>query len=543
MAIDLNTFEAKAKVEEILRDFQEGCITLVYSRDDKNFRTLIYCSIEMLADWVERPTELDTHEKFRTASKKIEFNVRRSVLSTAECLKWIEDCSKGQVNLFLTSKERQADSPPGERIVHALNLTAPFEFPQFLYPYNTFWGEMPIYGHRPCGARWFQLRTDIEVLPNIFGNDEYAKPINEWIDKTLQMKFSERRYLLGSCHLFLTNPVLKEISYGPTDDWKSLRVSLSPTSKADLSSINILVREDSVVGIKNRIVISSDEVQTEMTIPLKSEVDAIGLEVLCTQRGLLYSSKPTPYIKSINFNMNIINKQRNVRIKDRDDSVDEFSVAVHGQSMKSSVGEQRDDRVTNLLLSKEESLIKKKKMAESLGQKWFDKDSENPNGEIRKILNSGLSTIRIVDPYFGSSEIYRFATSLSNSTIPIQILTSKEYLNKGQSAQNMVKALKEIKDLDSQINPIEIRVMMGRKPDIHDRFFAIDSEVWIVGTSLNEFGSRGTVVMKAPYPDPISMKIESVWAESMRFEDYIKTRPVSEKPVKKIRKKVKVSKK
>jgi hypothetical protein len=40
--------------------------------------------------------------------------------------------------------------------------------------------------------------------------------------------------------------------------------------------------------------------------------------------------------------------------------------------------------------------------------------------------------------------------------------------------------------------------MPGQKSPVHDRFLIVDGTVWVLGASLNEFGSRGTLLMKLP---------------------------------------------
>jgi hypothetical protein len=61
------------------------------------------------------------------------------------------------------------------------------------------------------------------------------------------------------------------------------------------------------------------------------------------------------------------------------------------------------------------------------------------------------------------------------------------------------------------VNPVEVRVALGRRAPIHDRFVVIDDRVWLVGSSLSELGARGTVVVQLQDPAPVLALIQQVW--------------------------------
>jgi hypothetical protein len=75
-----------------------------------------------------------------------------------------------------------------------------------------------------------------------------------------------------------------------------------------------------------------------------------------------------------------------------------------------------------------------------------------------------------------------------------------------------LKAAVERRDL----NATEVRVMGGKSSAIHDRFLLVDERVWLLGSSLNEFGSRGTMLVELPLPSRIVSKLDDAWNDKAR---------------------------
>jgi hypothetical protein len=61
---------------------------------------------------------------------------------------------------------------------------------------------------------------------------------------------------------------------------------------------------------------------------------------------------------------------------------------------------------------------------------------------------------------------------------------------------------------------IECRVLRGNKSPLHDRFLVVDDEVYLLGSSLNEFGSRTTTISRAPAPGEMIKQAETWWADN-----------------------------
>lgn len=68
---------------------------------------------------------------------------------------------------------------------------------------------------------------------------------------------------------------------------------------------------------------------------------------------------------------------------------------------------------------------------------------------------------------------------------------------------------------------IECRVLTGKKAELHDRFIVADDNVWMLGCSLNEFGSRATTLIRVPkdYRKKLIDRAELWWNDNNLTEN------------------------
>ena len=64
--------------------------------------------------------------------------------------------------------------------------------------------------------------------------------------------------------------------------------------------------------------------------------------------------------------------------------------------------------------------------------------------------------------------------------------------------------------------------MRGKCPAIHDRFITEPERLWMLGSSINAFGSRGTMMIAVPDPEPVARDLERVWDDSQALDEYLK---------------------
>jgi hypothetical protein len=183
---------------------------------------------------------------------------------------------------------------------------------------------------------------------------------------------------------------------------------------------------------------------------------------------------------------------------------------------------------------------KKRGDAWRLGQQWFSGRQEGAANQeeaanvLRNLIHRAVHEVFLVDPWFGPDELFTFALAVGHAEVPIQILSSEKCLSnyrRDKEGKPIAPELAEmlLANLDRVIsqdhmNTIEIRVMTGDRAAIHDRFFLIDGGIWLLGSSLNEFGSRGTMMVALPDPDPIRKHLIAAWNNATPLRSWVESR-------------------
>jgi hypothetical protein len=74
------------------------------------------------------------------------------------------------------------------------------------------------------------------------------------------------------------------------------------------------------------------------------------------------------------------------------------------------------------------------------------------------------------------------------------------------------------------MNPVSVRVMSGSPPPLHDRLVTVDDEMWMLGSSLNAFGSRGTMLLRVLDPTPVMIDVQRLWDDAQDFGSWLTER-------------------
>jgi hypothetical protein len=166
-----------------------------------------------------------------------------------------------------------------------------------------------------------------------------------------------------------------------------------------------------------------------------------------------------------------------------------------------------------------------------MGQQLFMRDVGEAESALRSLIAKAQQAIQIIDPYLGPTELLVFGLANGNLNVRIEALTSAEFLRNKRHPELAKKLLAQLKDLQDKplVNPIDLRVARGRRSPIHDRFLVIDGHVWLIGSSLSELGSRGTVIVQLPDPAPVVALTKQVWDnETTSLQEFVDHRPMEE---------------
>lgn len=513
------TNNIKNLLSQAREDYRSASIALVYKFKERK-RKLVFCCVELLPEWFEIPKEIDVSKKI----DGFELNFRRIIFdSPVEALQWyLQIQSNTEIDLPATTLDIEKGWDKKERKISLEEMGEEPKLPYFTFPgIGKAWHDVSsIWGDYGGGFRWHQKRRLSELDPSeLFESKKGISESRDWLKSHLPFDIFTRPLMMGSAHLVLVNPLLRHVSFRPSgDDPKKLVLNIKYGRGQSNHPLKAYVREYRPCGSTQFL--DFEISSPTMVVECPYEFHYVGLDIVCPERGLIYSQKPTPYMKQISIGMGIITKQRVVKIPKigRNKNEEEFRAGVVGMVDKIMVGDTSPLEEALPVVIKEKYRVKSINLANDLDQAWFNGNQDEAVSYVKNIVTKAQGDILFVDPYFSFIELSRYALAVSDGNISIRILTSNAFLKTSELIDNKEKKhldllwnhFNNVLKQDSSLK-IEIRVMMGKKPDVHDRFIKTRDNVWMLGSSLNEFGNRGTMAIRLPYSNLIASEVESAW--------------------------------
>jgi hypothetical protein len=504
-------------IDDLQVDDQVAVLSLAWAlRRQVNSRFLLSATVELCSP-EELPNFDDALQRQELSDRYFLF-FRRYSLSGPAALAWFRACAAATVRL---PEQERADTP-----LHVQQLLAEPPWPGLSCPWDLL---------TPGAIASSGPGRRVSLIPETVGWESSHWEAAErdaalsWLDERLAFDFHTDPEHLGAVHLLLQDPNLSNVHVERVPDADpAFRMRVKPYFRGAPASgyTFTLYRQRPHAG---EAAISFPLVG-EQVIDLPATPFTVSTEVTHERRGLIWQEPPAVFLDGMSFEANLVLHSRRVDIEATGSRApDSYSVPLVRDSETVDVSMGARSRTAAQVLSGNRARAEKRHPPY---QRWFDGDAGAAAPAVRELIATTRRAAWIVDPYFDDVELRRFALAVGRTAAPIKVLTSAEGLrNNGKRGGSVPGARLLATALKAEASPfgqssVEIRVMVGVRPEVHDRFLQVDDALWLLGSSLNEFGSRGTMLVAVPDPDVVFPKLEQAWEKAPLLADWVAARPV-----------------
>lgn len=511
-------------------DYGHAVLHLAWDRHtETNERTLLFAFVELLPK--EIPPPIDDYdprdgERLGGQSKHCVY-VRHAVTSARRALEWYLDCRAGTAVL----PENDGAIPAAGDAKKTLKLCDLGEEP----PWPGLISASDDTDLLPFVPGWIKCPRTHHLLPladfdhrGLWSKEEQEMALSVLTDR-LHFDLGDYPEYWGSAHLVAPNPVYREhdanLEAGK-DPRESVLLRFQPRAGKVVDGLRVLSQSKDGWGVTGYRWITVR--RPWLRIHEGGLTADTPEDIFDPRRGFLkVSNYKRAFVRSISIGVHVGGQYQVsagnssfhvARAGRRSDVRVDLGRAV--ENVASAHGRLRDAHFSR----------KKRNAAERHQQRWFRGQRDDARDYLRGMIHEAHSSVLFVDPYFGAEEVGEFMLAVGLEDVPIRILTSAEVLRELVSAPSHFERGEQLLDVVRQLerhkrmNPVEIRVMMGSRPAIHDRFLVIDERVWLLGSSLNEFGVRGTMMVGLPDPAPVREAILSVWNDAEALDTWVERR-------------------
>ena len=337
-----------------------------------------------------------------------------------------------------------------------------------------------------------------------------------WLEKYMTWNISCYPELIGSVNFLLPNPYYSSchIRIIPgADSVDKVKIDFCSRNNVDISRLVVIPFERTYCGIAGGKNIQINN--NSCCIDLIGSAEEFGMYVIDDDGELIDIHRFAGFIQEFKFDILTLAAKKSIHRPDSEkvDEVDLFDKISFTQN-------SGDERSPDKRLQEAEIMHKRKKDIDKQGIKLFYQQHDKAENFLRQLINKAHEFVMIIDPYYATNELFAYAMAVSVNNIKVEIITSSEHL-KNKSLLSIYDEQNRPElgaELYGQLQiygnkaggEINIYVMTGDKPAIHDRFLIVDSEAWFCGGSFNEIGNRLSCIVRLPDVNALLEKINLI---------------------------------
>ncbi len=396
---------------------------------------------------------------------------------------------------------------------------------------------------RHTGFRvWSRINVDKDWLSTY--SQKFLDKMGQLTIRHLGFDISTLVEHFGHVYLFACNPILRKMDATLMKNKKQLLMSFHKRKGKNIKGCRLVIEEKRSKNVG--FIIDQEITSSREVIELPYFPDSIHKRIYDKHGNLLENTLGT--WANVSINMGIQETIVNLNIKNKK-GTETIEVPKINTDHKLKIGDYDSTNARYLRRA-----LKEREYDELAKNKLFiyfpnEEDSkEKAKKVVKELLNKASERCMILDPYFSASDLI-YAFVVQNISIPIQIISSASFLKDEipiqrtrieklkqwakrffgkpaepvTQAQHLNSGILQYREIYPQ-QRIQCKVLKGKKSPLHDRYIVIDNDVYLLGSSLNEFGARATTMIKVPTPQVLIDQAMQWWNDEkicIDLEEYI----------------------
>lgn len=507
----------------IAEDYELAVLRLIWSINRKNQeRTLLCGAVELLP--LEVPPPITGPERHVRVGGDHFVYASENVLPAAAGLAWFQQASRGR--MIRPGKDgRIGEDGPDSPLFAASAFDEEPRAPLLA----TAARRVPFSAPWEAGARVRHL------MPRTFHIDQLwsATDVDEavaWIKADAHFDLGEFPEFWGSVHLIAPNPVFRRLRGRLDKSTDQLRLVVAVDLRGG-QGIEGLHFELECKGATGTVYLLRRKFERPIErLELPGPPEEMYERVYDERRGLLYEIGPFMFSSEMSaaITVGIATEERRVSVQHADGKPADYAVPLVGgltQTVTVGTPQTGRDAIIRLRSARNE---RDRRQRGRQDQRWFRDRAHDAVAELRKMVSGASELLWVSDPYFGGDDLLRTLLAVKDPKVPIQVLAGADHLrsrrNDGsEECDHLEQQIQEATGT-SRMNPLTVHVMLGAPPPLHDRFLLIDDDLWLLGSSLNVFGDRGSMLLRVPDPEPVLEDLRRIWSQAQEFQLWLAER-------------------
>lgn len=499
-----------------ITEYEKAQITLVTGKIIDKPYDLIWGCVELLHPEIPIPAP---EEFIPGGNSAYRYFAHRAVVSADQALEWLDQlvCTH-KVPLLNGNSDGFAEDE--DKVITTGDFLSEPSWPSLTtMTGDSRFGIIPLDLQSPLVCSMWQ--DDCNLIKELRSNDQEV--LIDWVKEKIGFDLGIDGKLAGSIHLIVDNPVFRkvELRLKPNEecmDKMNIMINTVLRENQKYESLTLILLDKRDTGWKVHYNGSVENSVIEVVLE-ETEHPREVMAMILKDCQLLFISEPNTFVYSLNMGFSVGAGTRRVVIR-KGLSEESYDVNLRSAPEVSMIGaEPPFDGLS--IIRKMRNRIRDREIHAKYDQVYLQFNQDKATVLLREILDKGNRRILFVDPYFSRNEFIRFVLAIPCLDATIEILSSTEIV-KGCDPLEKIEIYNSLKiECERTNQKIDFRIMGSGVESIHDRFLLCDDRVWMLGSSLNAYGTRGTMLLSLPEPKSVIPELERVWKKAKTLEERI----------------------